>query len=137
MTMTPAPGWYADAERPGGQRWWNGETWTEDRQSPTTIATPEATAPAKQRRGDKERELRHNNPAAYVALLLAIVALFFNIFGIPSIVAIVFAVIAMAKARKLENSGIRNSGFWYGFIALGVAGWSLFRLITGVINLLT
>jgi hypothetical protein len=132
MTMTPAPGWYADAERPGGHRWWNGETWTEDRQGP-----PTAEAPVKQRRGDKERELRRNNPAAYVALLLAIVALFFNLFGIPSIVAIVFAVIAMAKARKLENSGIRNSGFWYGFIALGVAGWSLFRLITGVINLLT
>ena len=80
---------------------------------------------------------RSNNPAAYVALLLAIVALFFNIFGIPSIVAIVFAVIAMVKARKLENSGIRNSGFWYGLIALIVAGWSLVRLVTGVINLLT
>ena len=27
---TPA-GWYPDAERPGGERYWNGSIWTEDR----------------------------------------------------------------------------------------------------------
>jgi len=27
---TPA-GWYPDAERPGGERYWNGTAWTEDR----------------------------------------------------------------------------------------------------------
>lgn len=25
------PGWYPDAERPGGERFWNGSLWTEDR----------------------------------------------------------------------------------------------------------
>jgi hypothetical protein len=27
----PAPGWYPDPERPGGQRYWNGTGWTENR----------------------------------------------------------------------------------------------------------
>jgi len=27
----PAPGWYPDPERPGGQRYWNGTGWTESR----------------------------------------------------------------------------------------------------------
>lgn len=32
---TPA-GWYPDAERPGGERYWNGTEWTEDRRLPPT-----------------------------------------------------------------------------------------------------
>jgi len=30
-TGLPAPGWYPDPERPGGQRYWNGTGWTESR----------------------------------------------------------------------------------------------------------
>jgi hypothetical protein len=30
-TGLPAPGWYPDPERPGGQRYWNGTGWTENR----------------------------------------------------------------------------------------------------------
>lgn len=36
---TPA-GWYPDAERPGGERYWNGSAWTEDRR-PGGQATPQ------------------------------------------------------------------------------------------------
>jgi hypothetical protein len=40
---TPA-GWYPDAERPGGERYWNGSAWTEDRR-PAGQATPQYDAP--------------------------------------------------------------------------------------------
>ncbi|WP_191412386.1 MULTISPECIES: DUF805 domain-containing protein [unclassified Salinibacterium] len=37
------PGWYPDAEVPGGQRWWDGMGWTDYRKSPAEVA---ASAPA-------------------------------------------------------------------------------------------
>jgi hypothetical protein len=42
---TPA-GWYPDVERPGGERYWNGSMWTEDRRVPGQAApAPEPFAP--------------------------------------------------------------------------------------------
>ncbi len=40
---TPA-GWYPDAERPGGERYWNGSAWTEDRR-PAGQPAPQYGAP--------------------------------------------------------------------------------------------
>jgi uncharacterized Tic20 family protein len=39
---TPQPGWYPDPEVPGGQRYWDGSQWTENR----APAAQAATAPA-------------------------------------------------------------------------------------------
>lgn len=38
---TPTPGWYADSNTPGTERWWNGESWTEDTR--VAVATPALT----------------------------------------------------------------------------------------------
>jgi hypothetical protein len=38
---TPA-GWYPDAERPGGERYWNGAAWTEERR-PAAVTPPAPT----------------------------------------------------------------------------------------------
>ena len=51
MSDTPSvpAGWYADAEVPGGLRWWDGAAWTEHRQPPPTppeIPVPQSTIPA-------------------------------------------------------------------------------------------
>lgn len=43
-TPTP-PGWYPDAEVPGGQRWWDGFAWTDYRQPPAGVAPVVAYAP--------------------------------------------------------------------------------------------
>ena len=40
---TPA-GWYPDVERPGGERYWNGSAWTEDRR-PGGLQPPQYGAP--------------------------------------------------------------------------------------------
>ena len=50
--MTAPAGWYADAEQPGGQRYWDGQQWTEQRKPPPQ---PAGAAPAASQREEKRR----------------------------------------------------------------------------------
>ena len=50
--MTAPAGWYADAEQPGGQRYWDGQQWTEQREPPPQ---PGGAAPAASQREAKRR----------------------------------------------------------------------------------
>jgi hypothetical protein len=59
MTQTPPAGWYADPDNSAQQRYWDGSTWTEERQDrvespppppPPPMASPMASPPKKKKR---------------------------------------------------------------------------------------
>lgn len=56
---TPA-GWYPDAERPGGERYWNGSAWTDDRR-------PAGQAPAQPYPNQQPNQQPYGAPQAYGA----------------------------------------------------------------------
>ncbi len=66
---TPA-GWYPDAERPGGERYWNGSSWTEDRR-PAGQAAPRYDAPqssgAPQSYGAPQGYQAYNTPGGFTS----------------------------------------------------------------------
>ena len=41
----PAAGWYPDVEVAGGQRWWDGTSWTDHRHAPVAAALPYGPTP--------------------------------------------------------------------------------------------
>lgn len=42
----PAPNWYPDPQRPGHQRWWDGERWTDNYSPPLPPPPPPPPPPA-------------------------------------------------------------------------------------------
>ena len=46
IATLPAAGWYPDVEVPGGQRWWDGNLWTDHRHAPAPAAALQPYGPA-------------------------------------------------------------------------------------------
>lgn len=46
QTVTPAAGWYPDAQNPGWRRWWNGSAWTDRRERDAAANPQRPSAPA-------------------------------------------------------------------------------------------
>jgi hypothetical protein len=130
----PLPGWYTDPSDPLSVRWWSGESWTDHVQpaapptgepvpvalppasadGPYTPMTATAVAPPRLRgraaRIENERQARKNNKFAYTGLLVGVVGFLFNVFGILSILAIVFSSIGLARAQGLSDAGAPFTG---------------------------
>ncbi len=94
---TPAPGWYADPEHPGSQRYWDGNAWTQHRAPAAAPAIVVQAVPG--------------NPAAVAALVLGICG--FLAMGIPffigwfiggplDILAVVFGIVGIARAQAVR-----------------------------------
>lgn len=122
-----SPGWYPDPDRGPGERWWNGVSWSDSRRGANGVATSASTNisapapitrvvysaanPAPQSPAEVGRPAaaltvtRALNPAATTAFAAAVISIFVDFLLIPSIVAIVFGVRAIARANQLIADG--------------------------------
>ena len=136
-----APGWHPDPANPSVERWWNGISWG-DQTRPTipsaalpsvpmstprpiepyaqTAPTPPTATPSATTR---DGQFRFVNPVGYTGVVLGFVSLLFNVFCIPSVLAIIFTAVGLRTARRLKASGRRVTGLNWCFVGLimGVA----------------
>ena len=148
----PGPGWFENPENNGQLRWWSGEEWTQHttpkQPEPVAIAeaapyVPMASHPAntltgspKLKRGEKDRQIRRNNPFSYTGLVLSLLSMLVDPFAILSILGIVFSSIGLAKANNLESRasvtgrGTAIAGLVVGLASLVLFGWNLSRQLT-------
>jgi hypothetical protein len=106
--QAPVPGWYADPDAPGGLRYWDGAAWTESRvPAPGASGYPPVPPPPTPRVSGK----------AITALVLGIVW----VYGITSVLAIVFAVLARRDIRE-SNGWVTGGGMATAGLVLGIIG---------------
>ena len=104
----PVPGWYADPEVPGGMRYWDGAAWSQNRVPPTLPAGyPAHPPPATPKTSGK----------AIASLVLGLVW----VYGITSILAIVFGAIARKEIRE-SNGWVTGGGVATAGLVLGIVG---------------
>lgn len=128
-TSHPAPGWYADPEQYGAQRYWDGTAWSEQRRpaqvvavvAPVPMAAPDVVQPP-------------GNGLAVAGLVCGIVGAVFGLIPwtfwlawILGVLAIVFGAIGRRRADREPAAGKRSmatAGLILGIvaIALGIVG---------------
>jgi Protein of unknown function (DUF2510) len=135
-------GWYPDPSNSSIQRWWNGISWGDqtrhangtpiptaasaptpsvvDPYAPVARTPPVAPATAATRDG----QFRNVNPIGYAGVALGFVSLLFNVFCVPSGLAIIFSAIGLNNARKLRASGRRVTGW----------NWCIAGLVLGIVE---
>ena len=104
----PVPGWYADPEVPGGMRYWDGSAWSPNRvPPPQAMGYPAHPPPATPKTSGK----------AIASLVLGLVW----VYGITSILAIIFAAIARKEIRE-SNGWVTGGGMATAGLVLGIVG---------------
>ncbi len=131
--VTRSAGWYPDPDGAPGERWWNGAGWSDARRGAAPAVTPQpmpvaeqapptpviysAANPAPQAPNTygppgagvvSASTITLNarvNPMAFNGLVAGIVAMLFNVLLVPSILAVIFSIKGLAKARELTAAG--------------------------------
>jgi hypothetical protein len=137
-----SPGWHPDPANPSIQRWWNGISWGDQTRQANGTPIPPAAPAMAPRVVDpyapptpivsapsgipptRDHQFRRANPIGYAGVVLAFISILFNIFCVPSILAIIFSAIGIGAAQRLRKSGHRVTGW----------GWSVAGLIGGIVE---
>lgn len=146
-TPTPPPpaGWYPDSQNPEGERWWDGQAWTAHTRPKTLVAlhlpaglqTDKAQARQPFVAVGTQQGRSVKNTSATLALVFGIVSMLLNVIFVPMLLAIVFAVLGLVKARRLQREGHpprgRKRSVW-GIILAGVATFIAILFIANIAN---
>lgn len=112
----PIPGWYADPQAPGTLRYWDGSEWTESRVPAVGAGGYPGYAPP---------PMPKTSGKAIASLVLGLVW----VYGITSVLAIIFAVLAKREIRD-SNGWVTGGGMATAGLVLGIVG------VVGVVVLL-
>jgi hypothetical protein len=107
VSAPPQPGWYADPQAAGTLRYWDGARWTESRVPAQGAGYPGYSPPPAPKTSGK----------AIAALVLGLVW----VYGITSVLAIVFAVLAKRDIRD-SNGWVTGGGMATAGLVLGIIG---------------
>lgn len=97
----PIAGWYPDPDAPGGDRWWNGTAWSEQRRghasdSPTTQAMDSATATP-------------SNVPALLGFILALMGVALPV-GVFALTGGIISIVGLQRSKQLAAHGPDNTG---------------------------
>jgi hypothetical protein len=130
---SPPASWYPDAENPGGQRYWDGEHWTEQRTPPPPPPGAGAVAPPPP--GQAVYVERTGNGIAVAAMVCGIIGAIFGLIPITGIIALALGLVAfilgiMGRRRFKRDPSVGRKGSATAGVVLGIIA-----IILGIIGL--